>query len=95
MNAWLGVAFAELNIRNPVAPAPREASLLVFGIKRGRKRLEKRAIDILERVDIDHSIGLFVDLAGDDWDDAAFRADVKLGRFRTEDISRDVGRLTN
>ena len=49
----------------------------------------------MERVDIDYSIGLFVDLAGDDRDDTAFRADVKLSRFRTEDIPRDVGRLTN
>jgi hypothetical protein len=94
--AWLGVAFAEVNIRYPVALAPGEAGLLVFRIKCGRSRSEERAVNTIpERVDADYSIGVSIDLAGDDGDDTALRADMELGRLRAEGIPRHVGWISN
>jgi len=52
-------------------------------------------VDTLERVDADYGIRVPVDLARDDGDDTALRADVKLGRLRAEDIPRDVGWISN
>ena len=91
MSEGLDVAFAELNTRYPVAFAPDEAGLLVFRIKCGRSMLEERAVKALKRVDADYGIGVSVDLARDNGDDTAFRADVELGRLRAEDIARYLG----
>ena len=91
MSDGLGVAVAELNTRYPVALAPDEAGLLVFRIKCGRSMREERAVEAVKRVDADYGIGVSVDLARDNGDDTAFRADVELGRLRAEDIARYLG----
>jgi hypothetical protein len=84
-----------MNIRYPIALAPGKTGLLVFRIKRGRSRFEQRAIDVLERVDTDHGKCLSIDVAGNDGDNTASRADVELGRLRPEDIPRDAARVSN
>lgn len=44
----------------------------------------------MQRVDADYGIGSSVDVAGNDRDDTALRADVKLSRLRPEDVARDI-----
>jgi hypothetical protein len=57
--------------------------------------LEQRAVNALERVDADDGIDLPIDLARNDGDDTAPRANVELGRLRAEGITRNTGWISN
>jgi len=57
--------------------------------------LEQRAVNALERVDADDGIDLPFDLARDDGDDTALRANVELRRLRAEGITRNTGWISN
>ncbi len=75
---------------DPVALAPGKAISLALPVERHRCPLQERGVDVLERLDADDRVDVAVDPAGDNWDDAAVGAHVKLCGLRPESIRRHV-----
>ena len=57
--------------------------------------LEQRGANTLERVDADDGVDLPIDLARDDGDDTAPRANVELRGLCAEGITRNTGWISN
>ena len=83
----LGVVITKRNPGYPVALASCKARLLVFRIKCSRCILEQRAIDILERVDVDDGIHFPINLARNEGNYPTPRANVELGRVGAKRIA--------
>ena len=73
-----GAAFDVLDIGNPVALPSREPGLFPFTIEACRRTTKERLINTLKRVDVDNSVEMVVDPAGDDGHYAAAGAGVEL-----------------
>src|SRR5262245_32124119 len=77
---------AEADIGDPVALPAREARLDVLAFERSGRAAKPRRVDVFQRVDAHDCVEAMVDLAGDEWDRAATRADVKGRRSRPEGV---------
>jgi hypothetical protein len=82
----LGLGITELDTADPVALAPGKAIILTFSVEGHGSALKERRVDILKCIDTDDRVDAPVNVAGDNWHDAATRADMKLGGLRPEGI---------
>ena len=71
---------------DPVAFSAREARLFLFAFDVCRCVIEKRCINALERIDVDHGVEVVVNLASDKRDDTARGANMKLRRFGAKGV---------
>src|SRR5215831_10151657 len=80
---------AEADIGNPVALPAREARLDILAFERSGRAAKPRRVDIFQRVDAHDRIEAIVDLAGDQWDCTATRADMEGRGLRPEGVFRN------
>src|SRR5262249_25822029 len=75
-------------LRRPIAPPAREAVLRRLSVEICRRHDELGAIDILERVDVEHRVARALDRAGHNRNCAARRTNVKIRGLCTEAVAR-------
>ena len=90
-----GVPLRENDAWDPVASTTGKPCLLIFGGEGCRRFPQERWCDVLEGIDANDRVQVAADLAGDNRNDAACRADMKLGRPGAEAVPRHGRRCPN
>jgi len=89
-----GCGSIDQNLWNPVTLSACEPASGIFTIKIRRRTRKLKVSNVLERMSIDDSISLAINLAQHKWANAAYGTHIEIRGFRAKTVFRHKGIVT-